>query len=853
MAVAADGRRQIMTTAGIAHNKAVAAGSALLALAVPLLLWQALQENRAAIDAAFYLPFHTLVEVFAVLVATLVFVTGWHVHDERRPAASVLLACAFLAVALMDFAHFMSYQGMPDFITPNSPHKAIVFWLAARYVAAGALLAFALMPSQPLAKSARRYFLAGFLAYALLVFYVGIWQPGWVPATFIPGEGLTAFKLGLEGGVAVLLSLALIMVFRRRDELNGLSLGSLGFALALMLASELFFMLYSHVTDLANMLGHAYKVLAYLFLYHAIFLDSVLMPINRIKQARNDVIESERRHRELLETAPDAILVVDAAGRIQMVNERLESIFGYTRWELLGQHMEILLPEGQRARHHAHQGAYAAAPGDRSMGSGKNVAGRRKDGSEVPLDIALSPFYSETGTQQVTAFIRDVTEQRRMENELRHQSSHDALTGLPNRTLFQDRLLHAMQQARRQEKLVAVILLDLDNFKAINDGWGHNYGDLLLAGVASRLTDSLRAGDTVARLGGDEFALVLTDLAQVESAAQIVNKVLEAFATPFRIGEYDVYAGLSMGVTVYPVDGEDVGTLLRNADVAMYRAKAEGRGCARFFTRDLTSIMQDTLMLQTYLKRAVAADELELHYQPQVDLLSGEIRGVEALLRWTHAELGSVSPARFIPVAEACGLIVPIGAWVLATACRQIRAWQDAGTPMRVAVNLSAHQFRQHDVTQLVRDALAQSGASPALLELELTESAVMEEPEPAARVLAELEKLGVTIAIDDFGTGYSSLAYLKVFSLHKLKIDRSFVIDLVRDPDDAAIVRGLVGLAHSLGLTVIAEGVESEDQRAMLLRLGCDEFQGWLFSKALPADACGQLLAEQMECRETA
>ena len=256
--------------------------------------------------------------------------------------------------------------------------------------------------------------------------------------------------------------------------------------------------------------------------------------------------------------------------------------------------------------------------------------------------------------------------------------------------------------------------------------------------------------------------------------------------------------------------------------------------------------MQDTLLLQTYLKRAVEAGELELHYQPQVDLRNGRVCGVEALLRWTHAELGSISPARFVPVAEASGLIVPIGIWVLETACRQIRQWQDAGTPVRIAVNLSAQQFRQQDVPGMVRTALAQSSASPALLELELTESAIMEEPEVAARVLQDLEKLGVTIAIDDFGTGYSSLAYLKVFSLHKLKIDRSFIQDLASDPDDAAIVHGLVGLAHSLGLRVIAEGVENEAQRGMLVHLNCDEFQGWLYSPALPAEACGRLLAEQ-------
>ncbi len=823
-----------------------AAGCAALLLAFPLLVSQAVPENRIAIDLAFYLPFHTLVEVFAVVAAAMVFVTGWHIHDELRPVPSVMLACAFLAVAWLEFAQYLASSGMPDFITPNTPHKAILFGLAAHYAVAGALLAFALMPRRPLAKPARRKFLAGFLGYAVAVFYVATWHPAWVPAMFVAGSGPTAFKVALEGGVALLLLISLATIFRRRHEMNGLSLASLGFALALMLVSEWFFMLYSLATDLANVLGQLYKVLAYLFLYRAIFLDSVLTPINRIKQARNEVIESQRRHYELLETAPDAILVADEESRICMVNARLESMFGYARWELLGQRMDILLPEAARAQHHAHLQGFVAAPAHRAMGSGKQVTGRHKDGNLIPLDIALSAFQSEAGTQ-ITAFIRDVSAQRRIEDELRHQSTHDALTGLPNRTLLQDRLAHAMQQARRHGNLVAVVLLDLDNFKAINDGWGHNYGDQLLTEVAYRLQQTLRAGDTVARLGGDEFALVLTDQTQVEHIGQAVNKVLQAFSTPMRIGEHEVYAGLSLGVTVYPLDGDDFTTLLRNADLAMYRAKAEGKGCVRFFTLDLNKIMQDTLLLQTHLKRAIEAGQLELHYQPQIDLHSGQICGVEALLRWSHPELGQVSPARFIPVAEASGLIVPIGAWVLATACRQIRAWQDAGTPVRVAVNLSAHQFRQRDLTESVRNALAQNDIAADLLELELTESAVMEEPEAAARVLRELEQLGVSIAIDDFGTGYSSLAYLKLFSLHKLKVDRSFIQDLARDPDDAAIVRGLVSLAHSLGMKVIAEGVEHEDQRAMLHRLGCDEMQGWLYSRAVPAQECGRLLAAQL------
>ena len=832
------------------NSYAWAVGLPLLALALPLLGWQMAAGQRIGIAPAVFLPFHTLAEVFAVVVAAMVFITGWHVHDEKRPTVSVVLACAFLAVAILDFAHLMSYVGMADFITENTHHKAIVFWLAARYVAAGALLAYALMPQQPLARRRRGWYLGASLGFAAAMLYVGIWRPEWVPATFIEGEGLTPFKVAMENGVVLLHLMTLGLLYWRRAEFCGPSLNALFFAVALMLVSELFFHIYSRVTDLANVLGHAYKVLAYMFLYRAIFLDSVMAPIVRLRQARGAVEESERRHRELLETAPDAIMVVDAQGVIQMVNERLEQMFGYARSELLGMKMEILMTERHKARHPDQRSAFTDSPYAPAMTNRPDLTGQRKDGSEMPLDIALSTFHSDAGLQ-VTAFIRDVTERRRLEADLRHQATHDALTHLPNRVLFQDRLTQAMVQARRHDRLVAVILLDLDNFKAINDGWGHNYGDLLLGDAARRLTAVLRPDDTVARMGGDEFVLLLSDLGHVEDVGQVADKIIRVFAEPFRIGENEVFISASLGITVFPSDGEDVTTLLRNADVAMYRAKSEGRGGIRYYTPDLNTRMRENLLLQTYLRRAVEEGQLQLHYQPQIEIATNRICGVEALLRWHHEELGEVSPARFIPVAEANGLVVPIGGWVLNTACRQIKAWQDAGVPTRVAVNLSAHQFRYGNLVDVVKAALAESGASPDMLELELTESALMDDPKAAAQVLADLENLGVTIAIDDFGTGYSSLAYLKMFPIHKLKIDRSFVKDVARDPDDAAIVRGLVGLAHSLGMRVIAEGVEIESQRDTLAGLDCDEYQGWLHSRAVPAEECFRMLIENCQAED--
>lgn len=819
------------------------AGLSLLALAIPLLGWQVTAEHHIGIASAVFLPFHTLAEVFAVVVAAMVFITGWHVHDENRPTVSVMLACAFLAVAVMDFAHMMAYVGMADFITEDSHHKAIVFWLAARYVAAGALLAYALMPQQPLVRRMRRWYLGLSLCFVAAMLYVGVWRTEWASNPFIEGVGLTPFKVAVNNGVALLNLLTLGLLYRRRAEFCKSSLHALFFAVAFMLISEVFFQIHTRVTDLAHVFGHAYKILAYMFLYQAIFLDSVKAPIVRLQQARAAVEESERRHRDLLENAPDAIMVVDGQGAIQMVNGRLEQMFGYRRAELLGKQMEVLVPQCYRDQHREHRQDYATAPRLRPMANKLDLAGFHSDGKEVPLDISLSTFHSAEG-MQVTAFLRDISERRRMEADLRHQATHDALTGLPNRALFQDRLAQAIVQARRHERMVAIILLDLDNFKAVNDGWGHNYGDQLLGDVAKRLTTVLRQDDTVARLGGDEFVLLLPDLGHLEEVGEVADKITQVFAEPFPVGGNEAFASASLGVTVFPVDGEDVTSLLRNADVAMYRAKSEGRGGIRYYTRDLNTLMRENLLLQTYLRRALEDGLLQVHYQPQIEMATNQICGVEALLRWAHEELGEVSPARFIPVAEASGLIVPIGTWVINTACCQIKEWEKAGIPTRVAVNLSVHQFLRGNLVDVVKSALRRSGAAPNLLELEITESALMDDPKAAIQALEELENLGVTIAIDDFGTGYSSLAYLKMFSLHKLKIDRSFVKDVVHDADDAAIVRGLVGLAHSLGMKVVAEGVETEEQRALLARLGCNEFQGWLYSRAVSAEACFRMLA---------
>jgi diguanylate cyclase (GGDEF)-like protein len=435
---------------------------------------------------------------------------------------------------------------------------------------------------------------------------------------------------------------------------------------------------------------------------------------------------------------------------------------------------------------------------------------------------------------------------RRANEQLHHLVLHDNLTRLPNRTLLEDRITQAISSAQGLGKLFAVMLLDLDRFKTINDSLGHHYGDKLLQAVAQRLTETLRAEDTVARIGGDEFVVLLKEIAEPQAAANIAQKLLTALSEPFYIEDQEQNMSSSIGISIYPNDGLDLRALMVNADGAMYHAKKMGRNNYQFFTREMTAVAGARLELEKSLRRAMENREFELHYQPKVNVKSGAVTAMEALIRWRDPQKGLISPVEFIPLAEELGLIIPLGAWVLITACQQNRQWQVAGLPkIRVAVNLSAVQFRQKNLVEFISQVLEDTGLDASFLELEVTESVIMQNAEEATLVLEKLHAKGIHISIDDFGTGYSSLSYLKRFPLDTLKIDRSFVRDISSDPDDAAIVKSVIALAHSLRLGVIAEGVETEEQLAFLSALGCDEYQGYYRSRPVPAEEFAQLLRE--------
>ncbi|MBI3726782.1 MAG: EAL domain-containing protein [Burkholderiales bacterium] len=573
---------------------------------------------------------------------------------------------------------------------------------------------------------------------------------------------------------------------------------------------------------------------------HITHLVAIKQDITDSKFQLKEVEQALLLREQALVSSSNGIMITrsdDSDHSIVYVNPAFERITGYTAQEVIGREGRFLVRE-DLAQPDLEEIRTALREKRAGCALLRNY---RKDGTQFWNELHISPVKDATGaaTTHFVSVINDVSERVNYQKELEYQATHDSLTGLANRNLLNDRITQAIAWAKRQDLSVGLMLLDLDHFKLINDASGHGAGDEMLKQVANRLSHCVRETDTVARLGGDEFVIILTDLPETGDVDIVAEKILAALSRPFEINGHDVFVTASIGISLYPRDGDHGEILLRYADIAMYRVKEHGRNSVRQFIPEMGVTAISRLNMEGALRRALERHELTLHYQPKIELATGHIVGAEALVRWHHPQIGLIHPIEFIPLAEETGLILPLGEWVLAEACRQQVSWKKSGmADLKIAINMSPRQFRQEDLSDRVAAIFTEAGADPSNVTLELTESMVMQDVNSTLVALRALKKLGVSISLDDFGTGYSSLSYLRRFPIDELKIDKSFINDIHENPDDAAIASAIIAMALSLSLSVVAEGVEKKEQAELLRKMGCSQVQGYYFGR--PMDASG-------------
>ncbi|OBS08478.1 putative bifunctional diguanylate cyclase/phosphodiesterase [Acidihalobacter prosperus] len=615
-------------------------------------------------------------------------------------------------------------------------------------------------------------------------------------------------------------------------------LAQLGLGMVLKVdTDELYAPIYEQVREVSYMLLF-FLAAGLLLLYWLVnpLVRKLAISEREARHASERLRDSETRTRTILDNIDEGLVTLAANGTVESLNPMAEQLFGYAPGALLGSNMLDLIDADDHAKYRERIEHFTARQDLHAPPTAFELAIAHRNGKRLPTEVRISDMVLG-GQQKFILAIQDITRRKEAEARILHIASHDPLTGLPNRTLLEDRIKQAIQSHYRRHERFAVIYIDLNDFKTINDSLGHTIGDSLLRAVSGRLKECLRQEDTVARQGGDEFIVILSRVEHPDDAATAVQKIIQTLTLPYFIEGHELHSGASLGIAIYPEDGHNVTALLKNSDTAMYQAKALGRNNYRFYSPEMDAKAADRLMLENNLRRALERNELALHYQPIVSLASGEVVAVEALLRWTHPVMGAVSPARFIPVAEDSSLILPIGEWVLETACRQIREWDRSGSfHGRIVINLSPRQFRQGDLVQRFTHIIKRTGIDPRRLGMEITESVIMENLDSSIRMLQSLKDMGVEFSLDDFGTGYSSLSYLKRFPVDKLKIDQSFVRDLVNDHDDESLVKAIIAMAHNLKIRVVAEGVETVDQLEFLREHRCDLYQGYYFSRPLPA-----------------
>jgi len=788
-----------------------------------------------------YAPLHTILETFAVAVAVLIFGLGWHAYSSERPVNLLIFACLFLAVALIDVAHFLSASGMPDFVTPSGREKAINFWFAARFIAAFALLLLALLPWRTSSIPGIKYWLlGGSLAVAALVYWVGLFHANALPSTFIPGKGLTQFKIWMEYFLISVHAVTALFFARKLHTQQPFDVPRLLAAACIMMLSELCFTLYSDVTDAFNLLGHVYKVIAYALLYKAMFADSVKEPYLRLHEAERNAWNDKERAEVTLASIGDAVIITDIDGVVENLNAVAEQLTGWTISEARGHHLEkVFCIVNENTGEKVENPAYRAIREGVIVGLANHTVLISRAGERYAIEDSAAPIRDRQGQILGCVLVfHDVSTQRELQNQMAWQAAHDTLTGLPNRMLLNDRLEQAVAHAQRQETLAVVCFVDMDHFKPVNDKYGHEMGDRVLVEMAERFRQVIRDGDTVARLGGDEFVILFTDIHNMNEVTPTLQRILDVAAIPFSCDEIVLHLTASIGVSIYPFDDADADTLLRHADQALYVVKERGRNGYHLFDAEQDKRDQSYRSQVERIRTALNRNELQLHYQPQVNMRSGDVVGVEALLRWQHPERGLVPPGEFLPLIEQSDLIIEIGEWVMQRAFLQMNEWLRHGLRLTVSVNIAARHLQLPDFVARMDAYLKQNpDILPSQLELEVLESAALHDIDHVRSVMRACLDRGINFALDDFGTGYSSLAYLKQLPAQTLKIDQTFVRDILDDPDDLALTQAVIGLASVFERKVIAEGVETAVHGVLLMRLGCDLAQGYGISRPMPPD----------------
>ncbi len=790
-----------------------------------------------------FTQWHTLLEFASMLVCAAVAAVAWNGRELATPRSVHVLGVASAGALALDMAHTLSFPGMADLITPNTGTKTATLFMAARALIALALLCVAALPWR--VDHEPRWLRWAPALVAAYVLAVCTWVFGWpqaLPPLVIEGESLTLAKRGTEYLIAAIFLTASALFARRLSTPQPFDVSSLLCAAVLMAIGEITFTLYTRLTDLAMVVGHLYKVLGFWMIYRTIVADSIRAPYQRLVDSQHLLRHSEDELRTITDNIPAMVAFVDCDMRYRFVNRNYERWLGVKPTDMLGRtalevygekHYAVLQPSLERAL------------AGQTFAVDHHLAGHAS-GRGRWFNIMYMPKVGADGTVSgVYILSNDITDVVDAEGRALFLAEHDELTTLPNRAAFQVAVGRTLAHCELEASQFAVIFVDVDRFKVINDTLGHAAGDHLLQALATRMKQVVRGKDLVARMGGDEMCLLLHDVRDASHASEIAERILSALRVPVELRSgMQHHVTVSAGVAIYPQDGTDVATLLRHADIAMYRAKAAGRdGFALFGAHD-SAPAEERLNLELELRTAIDQEQLVLHYQPRVDVVTGRPLGMEALVRWQHPQRGLLAPAHFIDIAEETGLIIPMGAWVLRQAGQTQRRLERAGVHgLVMSVNVSARQFKNPRLVNEVAEMIALAGCAAHQIELELTESAVMEQPEVAEATMRRLKMLGVRLAMDDFGTGYSSLASLKRFPVDCVKIDRSFVNDIPGDAGDSALTRAIIAMGHSLGLHVVAEGVERRDQLDFLQREGCDEYQGYWFAKPMPEETLTELL----------